>query len=483
MPPNELAAEIVRAYDIRGTVPDQIDESVTRRVGNAFAQWLTQRGVRSAVVGHDTRASSPTLYEAAIDGLRAAGLDVHTAGLAPTPVVGWTIDRIHAGGGLVVTASHNPPEFNGFKLIGAEAAPLLPGEIDAVAHLAKSGAPSPTTAHGERAEIDAITPYLELLAERFSHASGLQVSVDPGNGTTCLTGPPALQTAGATVHALHSIPRPDAPNHNADPQDPDTMRPLARAVRTLGLDCGIAWDGDGDRIGILDHLGRRYEADWLTALLARPLLDREPGAPILLDRKTSTSTAEYITNHGGQPRFERTGYSFVRRRMRAEQIAFAGETSGHIMFGPEYRPNQHYPWLDDGVYAACALTDFLARSDRSLAEHFAEFRARPISPELRLPCPDNRKAAIAQAIGDHFETRRHTQVDRSDGARITFPNGWAHARPSNTAPVLSLRFETDDEATYQRIAEQLREILSQHKEVKEIEQLIASPTIGPQRID
>ena len=483
MPQPPLPRQIFRAYDIRGLAPAEIDPSVAQRIGAAFGGWLSQQGATAAAIGHDTRATSPALYEAAIDGLRRAGLHVHAAGLAPTPVVGWTIDRLKADGGLMVTASHNPPEFNGFKLLGAEAAPLLPDEIAAVAYLAEASAPSPPSAPGKRTEIDAVTPYLDLLARRFNQAAGLRIGVDPGNGATCLTGPAALQTAGATVHALHSIPRPGAPNHNADPQDPDTMRSLARAVRTLGLDCGIAWDGDGDRIGILDHRGRRYEADWLTALLARPLLDRQPRSPILLDRKTSTSAAEYITAHGGRPLFERTGYSFVRRRMRAERIAFAGETSGHIMFGPDYRPNEHYPWLDDGVYAACALTDLLARSERSLAGHFSEFRSRPISPELRLPCPDDRKTAIAQAIGDHFETHQHTQVERADGARISFPGGWAHARPSNTAPVLSLRFETDDETTYQQIAEQLHEALSQHKEVRELEHLTAPPTIGPQRID
>ena len=423
------------------------------------------------------------LYAAALEGALSAGLDVYAVGLAPTPVVGWTVDRLGADGGLVVTASHNPPEFNGFKLIGAEAAPLLPDEIAAVADLAGAVGAEQLAVRGERTEVDALSPYLEMLADRFGEAGGLRVGVDPGNGAPCLTGARALQSAGASVHALHTIPRAGAPNHHADPQDPQTMQPLARAVRRLDLDCGIAWDGDGDRIGVLDHLGRRYEADWLTALLARPLLEHQAGVAVLLDRKTSTSAAEYISRHGGQPLFERTGYSFVRRRMRAERIAFGGETSGHIIFGPEYRAGERYPWLDDGVYAACALTDLLARSGRSLAEHFAEIRARPISPELRLPCPDDRKAAIADAIGDHLAKRAHTKIDRSDGARITFADGWVHARPSNTAPALSLRFETDDEASYQRLSEELLEVLERYSEVGAIEQISAPPLIGPQWID
>ena len=476
MPPKPLPASIVRAYDIRGTTPDQIDESVAWRIGNAFGQWLLHNGGESAAVGRDARQSSPELYESAIDGLLNAGVDVHAAGLSPTPVIGWTVEQHGLGGGLIVTASHNPPEYNGFKLLAEEAQPLMPDDIVLVAATEPRAAPSA----GRRTEFDAIEPYLEMIRSRFVNSTDIAVAIDPGNGTTSLTAARALIDAGARVHSIRSTARP-TPEIAADPQNPDTMRALARTTRSVGAQLGIGWDGDGDRIGVLDHLGRRYEADWLVALLARPLLQRVPGAEVLLDLKTSTSAIESVVRHGGRPVSAKTGYSFFRRLMRDRQIAFGGETSGHIMFGPGYRPNEHAPWIDDGVYAACALLAYLSASGRTLAEEMAEIEPRPISPELRLGCPDELKANIAEAVGEWFVARHpQAQIDRSDGARVSLGDAWLHARASNTAPALSLRFEADDEAAYRRVAEQLQVALESHRSVAGIEQLNDAPTVGPQ---
>ena len=472
----DLPASIVRAYDIRGTVPDQIDEAVARRVGNAFGQWLVRRGAATVVVGRDARASSETLYDSAIEGLLGAGIEVLAAGQAPTPVIGWTVDQRQLGGGLVITASHNPPEYNGFKLLAEQAMPLMPEAIAEIAQIE----PRIGTTVGSRIVIDAIGPYLEMLGQRFSDSTGLTVAIDPGNGVTGLTAPAALQAMGARLHALRSTIRP-AGALAADPQNPETLRPLARATRTIRADLGIAWDGDGDRIGVLDHLGRRYEADWLTAVLARPLLARRSGAEVLVDLKTSTSVIEAIGRRGGAAVSSRTGYSFFRRTMRERQMSFGGETSGHIMFGPEYRPGEHAPWIDDGVYAACALLSYLTGRGRTLAEEMAEIEPRPISPELRLPCADVHKGRVAVQIGDWFaEHHGDSQIDRSDGARVTTADGWLHARASNTAPALSLRFEAVDESAYRRIAEQLHSALSQHPSVSGVDQLDEPPTIGPQ---
>ena len=476
MPTSAIPAEIVRAYDIRGTVPEQVNSGVAERIGNAFAQWLLDRGAGAMVVGHDTRASSSELYEAAIAGALSAGIDVDGAGLAPTPVIGWAVERDGLGGGLVVTASHNPPEFNGFKLLADGAQPLLPEEIQQVAGHGRRDGIGP----GRRSEVDAVGPYLEMLNERFGGGTDLRVAIDCGNGATTLTAPLALINAGARLHAIHTAARP-VQSDAADPQNPQTMRDLARVVRTIGADLGVGWDGDGDRIGVLAHLGRRYAADWLTAVLARPLLQRRPDAAGLVDIKTSSSVIDNIRRRGGSPLTTRTGYSFFRRTMRESNIAFGGETSGHIMFGPEYRRGEHTPWIDDGVYAACALLSYLSERGRSLAEEMSEIDPRPISPELRLPCSDGSKAAVAERIGEWFAKRYPAAtVDRSDGARVQLVDGWLHARASNTAPVLSLRFEAVDEPTYRRMAEQLRAALERHPEVTGAEQLEESPTIGPQ---
>ena len=478
MPASEVPDEIIRAYDIRGTTPNQVDANVAERVGNAFAQWLLDRGASSMVIGHDTRATSPELYEAAVGGALDAGIDVQAAGLAPTPVIGWSVERDGLGGGLIVTASHNPPEYNGFKLLGEEATPLLPEEIRHVA-----GHDSRTSAsRGSRHSFDANGPYLELLNERFRDDTGIRVAIDCGNGATTLTAPPALIASGAQLHAIRTTARP-LQSDAADPQNPETMRELARVTRTLDAGLGISWDGDGDRIGVVDHLGRRYEADWLTAVLARPLLERHPGAEVLVDLKTCSSAINDIERRGGQPVSARTGYSFFRRLMREQQIAFGGETSGHIMFGPEYRPGEHAPWIDDGVYAACALLEYLSETGSTLADEMSEIDARPISPELRLPCADQEKADVARAIGDWFAERfPDAEVDRSDGARVHLSDGWLHARASNTAPALSLRFEAVDEAGYRRIAEQIRTALRPHDAVANVDELEAPPIIGPQML-
>jgi len=478
MPDPTLPSEIVRAYDIRGTTPDQIDAEVARRIGNGFAQWLLDRGATAMIVGHDTRDSSPELYEAVIEGALRAGIDAHAAGIAPTPVIGWAVDREGLGGGLVVTASHNPPEYNGFKLLADGAQPLLPEEIQ---HVVRH-APAVAASRGARREYDAIEPYLSLLQQRFADSGSSAVAIDPGNGATALTAAQALIDAGAQVHAIRSTARPPG-DIAADPQNPETMRELARVARAIGADLGIAWDGDGDRIGVLDHLGRRYEADWLTAMLARPLLARRPGSEVLLDMKTSSSAIEDIRRHGGHPLTAKTGYSFFRRMMREQQIAFGGETSGHIMFGPEYRAGEDAPWIDDGVYAACALVAYLSHRGRTLTEEMSEIEPRPISPELRLPCPDRDKAHVARALGDWFAERNpRAEIDRSDGARVHLPDGWLHARASNTAPALSLRFEGQSEPGYRRLAEQLEHALSGHPQVGGVEQLQRPPTIGPQTL-
>ncbi|MCY3734034.1 MAG: hypothetical protein OXG42_07110, partial [Chloroflexi bacterium] len=395
---------------------------------------------------------------------------------APTPVIGWAVDRDALGGGLVVTASHNPPEFNGFKLLADGAQPLLPEEIQHVADHPRRVAVGP----GTRTEIDAVGPYLDMLNERFGGAADIPVAIDCGNGATAVTAPLALLNTGAQLHAIRTAARP-LQSDAADPQNPQTMRELARVVRAIGADLGIGWDGDGDRIGVVDHLGRRYEADWLTALLARPILGHCPGTEVLLDLKTSSSAIEDIRRHGGQPLTAKTGYSFFRRMMREQHLVFGGETSGHIMFGPEYRPGEYAPWIDDGVYAACALLSYLSERGRTLAEEMAEIEPRPISPELRLPCPDGEKAMVAEQIGDWFaEHHPDSLIDRIDGARVTVADGWLHARASNTAPVLSLRFEAVDAAAYRRIAEQLHSALSRQPSVSGIDQLNEPPTIGPQ---
>ena len=413
-----------------------------------------------------------------IDGLLSAGIDVYAAGLSPTPVIGWTVDQQGLGGGLIVTASHNPPEYNGFKLLADEVRPLMPDDIVEVAATDPRTAPSA----GRRTEFDVIEPYLEMIRSRFANTTNIAVAIDPGNGTTSLTAARALIDAGARVHSIRSTARPTSEIAA------DTRRIRTRCgVGSHDSQCrgetgiGMGWRRRPDWRASTILGDATDEADWLVALLARPLLQRVPGAEVLLDLKTSSSVIENIERRGGRPVSAKTGYSFFRRLMREREIAFGGETSGHIMFGPGYRSNEHAPWIDDGVYAACALLAYLSASGRTLAEAMAEIEPRPISPELRLDCPDELKADIAEALGEWFVARHpQAQIDRSDGARVSLGDAWLHARASNTAPALSLRFEAGDEAAYRRVAEQLQAALESHRSVAGIEQLKDAPTVGPQ---
>ena len=475
MPNDRIPPHIFRAYDIRGlsqgAADDEITPSTAGLIGRALGAYLhelsppdvSRRRLRVAV-GRDNRPTSEVLCEALSDGLRTAGADVSLLGLAPSPLTYFTIYDGGFDGGVSVTASHNPIEFNGFKLLREEAMPLLPDEIVRVQAIAQSIAEAGALAEAAPAEqgaVDTIAPYdtyIEMLRERFTLARPLRIVVDPGNGVAALSGPRALEALGADVIGLYTELIPGYPNHMPNPQDASTMVELAARVVSECADLGFAWDGDGDRIGVVDEQGVRYEADWTTALIARGVLTRHPGARILCDMKTSRSPLEDIRAHGGVPVLARTGYSMFRRQMRDEQIVFGGEVSGHLMFGEDY------PYLDDGVYAACTIAKLVAAAGKPLSAHFQGMRRLVTSPELTLPCTDHDKFRVADALAARF--RDDYQVSEIDGARIEFPDGWAHVRASNTTPHLSVRIEAETLERFTEIRDTVFDALRQHDSVR-----------------
>ena len=467
---DRIPPHIFRAYDIRGLSRGEGDDEITpviaSLIGRALATYLLElrpadarHGRLRVVVGRDNRPTSEALSEALSDGLRASGADVSLIGLAPSPLLYFTLFDGGFDGGVSVTASHNPIEFNGFKLLREEAMPLLPDELARVQAIAESIAPGKAALHGSGA-LESIAPYdayIELLRKRFKLARPLRIVVDPGNGVATLSGPPALEALGADVIGLYTDLIPGYPNHLPNPQDASTMIDLAARVVSEGADLGFAWDGDGDRVGVVDERGLRYEADWTTALIARDVLTRHPGARILCDMKTSRSPLEDIRAHGGVPVLARTGYSMFRRQMRDEQIVFGGEVSGHIMFGEDY------PYLDDGVYAACTVAHLIAASGKPLSAHFSSMRRLVTSPELTLPCTDRDKFDVADALAARF--REDYQVSEIDGARIEFADGWAHVRASNTTPHLSVRFEAETLERFTEIRDAVFDALREHDSV------------------
>jgi len=452
---NVFNTHMFRAYDVRGLAGEDLTPAIAERIGAAFGTYLRRRGGETIAVGRDSRPSSPDLYAGVIAGARSAGLHVTVLGLTPSPVASFAAAAWALDGAVNVTASHNPVRFNGAKLVQQDASALLPEEIQEVRRLVESG--DFERGSGKLSERDPKPEYVEMLEQRFPVARELRVVVDPGNGVATLTGPDALSGAGCDVVGLYTDLLEGFPNHLPDPQSPETMVDLSRTVREQRADLGFAWDGDGDRVGLVDERGVRYEADWIVALLARDLLSRHPGARVLVDGKTSLSSIRDIEAHGGKPVLTKTGYSLIRRRMEEEEILFGGEASGHIIFGEDYYG------IDDGVYAACAIAQIVAAGERPLSEHFGDMQRLVTSREIMMPCPDEAKFRVAEAISARL-LADHDGVD-IDGVRVGFGDGWALVRASNTNPVVSVRFEAETSERYAAIRSVIWDAMAEHPEV------------------
>ena len=447
---------IFRAYDIRGRAGDDLSPETVQRIGRAYATHMRRSyGVHEVVVGRDNRQSSVSLQGAFISGLQASGTDVVEIGLAPSPLLYFAAAAWGVDGGCNVTASHSPAHMNGLKLLERSGIPIAPEEIQAVRVLAQTG--DFECGSGRLVRREARSEYLSFLSTRFPLTRPLKVVVDPGNGVAACTGPEALRRLGCEVTGLNLELDGTFPNHVPDPQVAATMAGLQDEVVRSGADLGVAWDGDGDRLGLVDETGHRYEPDAILALLARDLLGRRPGERILVDVKVSLSAIRDIEAQGGIPVFGPTGHSLGKRKMRDEGILLGGEGSAHFYFAEEFYG------FDDAVYAACLIVDLLARSERKLSQHFAGLVSYVTSPELRLPCDDDRKLGVVDAVTEHFRGRY--PILEVDGARIDFGAGWALVRASNTEPVLSVRVEAETRERYASIGAELWEALSAYGKV------------------
>jgi phosphomannomutase / phosphoglucomutase len=451
--------EIFREYDIRGVVGRDLDAEASEVIARAFGTYLRAAGVREAVIGHDNRASSPALYAAALGGLRAAGCDVTAIGLAITPMLYFALHHLRIDGGMMVTASHNPPEFNGFKLAHGPGT-LYGPQIQRVREIAESGEMSRGAG---RVEEGAILPaYASILEERIRLGPRrLRVALDCGNGTAGAFAPDILRRWGCEVLPLYCDPDPAFPHHHPDPVEPRNLTDLIRLVRDAHADLGIGLDGDGDRIGVVDDSGQILWGDLLMALFWREVLAAHPGAVALVEVKCSQALIDEIRRLGGRPEFTRTGHSLIKARMREIGAVFTGEMSGHMFFADEY-----YGY-DDAVYAAGRLLRILSNTPRPLSALAAEIPHYYTTPEIRVACPDDRKFQVVQDLVREFQAR--FEVIDVDGARVVFPDGWGLVRASNTQPVLVVRAEGKTPEALRRIQAVLEEALRRHPEVAPIQ--------------
>ena len=451
-------AHIFREYDIRGVVGRDLDAEAADTIARAFGIYLGRAGVRRAVIGHDNRVSSADLYAASIRGLTDAGCDIIGVGLAVTPMLYFALYHFEVQGGMMVTASHNPPEFNGFKLSFGPGT-LYGAQIQEVRALTEPGAAPGATAVPGKTETRAVFPaYRQTLADRIKLGPRrLRVVLDCGNGTAGAFAPEVFRTWGCEVVPLYCDLDPSFPHHHPDPVAPENLTDLIQAVREHRADVGIGLDGDGDRIGVVDDRGAILWGDLLMALFWREVLAAHPGAVALVEVKCSQALIDEIRRLGGRPEFTRTGHSLIKARMREVGAVFAGEMSGHMFFADEYYG------FDDALYAAGRLLRILSRTDRPLSSLAGELPHYFATPEIRVGCPDDRKFEVVAALTREF--RAKYQVIDVDGARIVFPDGWALVRASNTQPVLVVRAEGTTPDALARAKGILAEALHRYPEV------------------
>jgi phosphomannomutase/phosphoglucomutase len=435
----EIKREVFRAYDIRGVVGRDFDPEWVERLGRALGTYFLSRGFARVVVGRDCRQSSPEYQSRLVAGLAATGCDVAVIGLTSTPVFYFAVRRLAFPAGVMVTASHNPPEFNGFKIWGGECV-LTPEEIGDVHRIMVAG--QFADGRGLVSEHDILPTYLEEVAAGVRLERPVRIVVDGGNGAGGEITARLLERAGAEVVRLFCTPDGTFPNHHPDPVVEKNVRELAAEVVRRKAEAGVGLDGDADRIGAVDETGRLLFGDQLLAIFARDVLAANPGAVVLGDVKCSHLLFRDVERLGGRPVMAVTGHSIMKAKVRELSAALAGEMSGHVFFADRYFG------FDDASYAALRLAEILSKSERPLSRLLEDWPATCCTPELRIDCPEEAKFAVAAKALEHF--RKDFEVIDIDGARIVFPDGWALIRASNTQPVLVLRFEAESAA---RLAE------------------------------
>lgn len=428
---------IFKAYDIRGTVPDQLDAELAQRIGRATARFL---GAGPVVIGRDARSHSPELHAALVNGVRDEGVDVVDIGLVGTPILYHAVDRLGAAGGIMLTASHNPGQYNGMKICRENAIPI--GEASGLRDIERITGEvtgdAPAAERGSVQEVDAVGTYVEQALAIGAGRPKLKVAIDCGNGMAAVGLAPVLARLDLEVEPLYFEPDGTFPNHEADPLKVENLADVAAAVKRVGADFGVAFDGDSDRAVFVDDHGEPIPSDFVTCLLARRQLVRHPGGIVLYDLRSSRVTAEEIEAAGGVAHMSRVGHSFVKAQMREEGAIFGGELSGHFYF----RFSETLI-ADDGIAAFVAMLDVLAESGQSLSALVAPLKRYAASGEINRRVNDT-EALIEAIAREHVDA---PEVSHLDGLLVRYPDWWFNLRPSNTEPVLRLNLEAGDTAS------------------------------------
>jgi len=451
-----LSREIFREYDIRGVAGQDLTSEVARLVARAFAAFLVEKKVSGAVaVGRDNRPSGVNLHREIVGGLLESGFDVVDIGVVPTPLAYWAQHKLDVVGGIQITGSHNPPEFNGFKL-GLKTHSIYGADIQHIYSIAEAGNFPRAERDGTSRNEDVIGPYIDDIVARIGQLPGdLKVVADAGNGAGALVAPMLFERLGIAARCLFCESDGTFPNHHPDPTVPENLRDLIAAVAENKADVGIAFDGDADRIGIIDNTGEIIWGDHLLIIYARDVIARKgKGQPIIFDVKCSQALPEAIEKAGGKPVMWKTGHSLIEEKMHETGAPIAGEMSGHMFFA------EGFYGFDDALYGAARLLRIIADTGKSVHEMLADVPRFVSTPELRVACPDNLKFGIVEEAKKHFSASY--KVIDVDGVRVLFGDGWGLIRASNTQPVLVMRFEARTQQDLDKIRSEMEGWLKQH---------------------
>lgn len=455
-----LSDGIFREYDIRGTWGDDLTAEVASLIGRAYGILAARHGAKTGpgfkvTVGRDVRTSSKALRDALVGALTESGIDVVDIGECPTPLQYFSMHTLNVGGGIMITGSHNPPEYNGFKVsIGKET--IHGSEIQELKEIIRAevlGKPKKAVTPGKVEYFDIITPYIDYVSKAVKLPAlkkPLKVVLDSGNGTAGPVAVPLIKGLGCEVVDIFSEPDGTFPNHHPDPTVPKNLKHLIEAVRKEKADFGVSYDGDADRIGVVDEQGNIIWGDKLMIIFAKSILEERPGATLVGEVKCSQVMYDEIARLGGVPVMWKTGHSLIKARMKELKAAMAGEMSGHIFFADRWFG------FDDAVYSSCRVLEIAARERAKdagfvFSSMLAGMPETVVTPEIRIDCPDDLKFEVIKrldgAIGSGDAGLKVRDIIRIDGLRVNFEGGWALVRASNTQPVLVLRFEANDQKT------------------------------------
>jgi phosphomannomutase/phosphoglucomutase len=429
----DINPKIFREYDIRGIVDKDLSLEFVEYLGRGIGTFFREHGKKRVALGRDARLSSPAYAEAITRGLLSTGCSVVDIGLVPTPLLYFAVYYKKNEAAVMITGSHNPPEYNGFKMMVGEE--TLYGEtIQQVYRILKEGKVI-TDKGGTRSSYDIIPEYESYVLKDVRLRRKLKVVLDAGNGTAGFVAVPIFRKLGSDVIELYCEPDGRFPNHHPDPTLPEAMENLIKTVKRTGADFGVGYDGDGDRIGVVDDSGRLLWGDMLMIVFSRDILPANPGAAVISEVKASKLLYEEIARLGGRPIMWKTGHSLIKQKIKEEKALLAGEMSGHIFFADRFFG------FDDAIYASARLAEVLARSEKKLSEMLADLPQAFSTPEIRVYASDEVKFKIVEEVKK--ELAKKYAVNDFDGVRVSYPKGWALVRASNTQAALVLRYEAD----------------------------------------